>query len=169
MMTSPTSQPILREASRIDEDCEYSSKGHYYAAQRWAALHWWVGIPLAIASGLAGTSALAEFDHHNVVAGVLALLVAVGTAVVTFMNPNQRAGLHRAAGDEYNALRNNVRIFSEIEAEAMPANEALTRLHQLTDGRNGLNANSPQIPKWAFEKARQGIEGGESTYRADAH
>ncbi len=95
-------------------------------------------------------------------------MVAGGTAVVTFMNPNERATLHRSAGDEYNALKNNTRIFREIEAEQLSETDALDRLHKLTDSRNDLNASSSQIPKWAYEKAKKGINAGETTYRVDA-
>ena len=74
-------EKIVKEAKRIEEDSLYSSKGHFYAAQFWTNLHLWIGIPTSIMAAIAGASALSQFDNHQIVAGILAILVAALSAV----------------------------------------------------------------------------------------
>jgi hypothetical protein len=159
---------LVKEAQRVEEDSLQSSKRHFVTAAFWTNFHLWVGIPTAILSGIAGASALSHFDHHNVVAGILAITVAALTAVTTFLNPTQKAGSHMDAGNKYNALRNAARIFREIDCHETSSDRDLSkRLKELTKQRDELNQKSPITPRWAFEKARKGIEEGEAEYKVD--
>lgn len=158
------SDKITTEAKRIEEDSLYSAKGHFIAGGCWAKVNFWLGVISAILSAVAGASAL---DNHNIIAGTLAILVAVLSATITFINPNERATAHHRAGNRYNALRNDARIFSEIEVAVADHKKSIEDLKKLNDRRNKLNSESPQIPKWAFKKARKGIEEGEAQYAVD--
>src|SRR3989338_397158 len=160
-------EKIINEAKRIEEDSLYSAKGHFYAGQCWLNTNLWLGGLSAVLSAVAGASALSQFDYHNIVAGGLSIVVAGLTAVITFINPNERATVHQKAGNKYNALRNDTRIFYDIEVSEVDDIKAIDYLKRLNDRRNKLNIESHQIPKWAFEKARKGIEEGEAKYRVD--
>jgi len=168
VMEMDMKEQIRKESARIEEDCLYSSKSHFYAGQRWTNVHLWLGIPAAILAAIAGASALSEFQSHNMVAGILSIVVAALIAVATFVNPNERAITHKNAGNKYNSLRNRARIFYAIElpVENDP-NKSAEKLKSLDDQRSKLNEESPQIPKWAFKKARTGIEDGEANYKID--
>ncbi|MEM2991332.1 MAG: SLATT domain-containing protein [Halobacteria archaeon] len=175
----------IRKWERIEEDSLYSAKAHFYAAQFWTNLHLWIGIPSAVLAAIAGASALSRFDNHNIVAGVLSLIVAALTAIATFINPRDKASAHQKAGNEYNSLRNKVGMFYRIEidtveiahvgsAEIATEDIELTKgktlldeLKELSNKRDELNKESPQIPKWAYKKAKKGINAGEATYRSD--
>ena len=106
---------IRIESTRIEEDCLYSGKSHFYAGQRWTSLHLWIGIPAAVLAAIAGASALSDFAYHSTVAGTLSILVAALTAVATFVNPSERAITHKNAGNKYNSLRNRARVFRSVE------------------------------------------------------
>lgn len=160
-------EKITNEAKRIEEDSIYSAKGHFYAGQCWVNMNLWLGGISAVLSAIAGASALSQFDYHNIVAGGLSIIVAGLTAVITFVNPSERATVHQKIGNEYNALRNDTRIFYDIEVNDMDEKRAIEDLKKLNDKRNKLNLESHQIPKWAFEKARKGIEEGEAKYKVD--
>ena len=167
-METNMKEQIRKEASRIEEDSLYSSKGHFYAGQRWSNLHLWIGVPAAILAAIAGASALSEFQSHSLVAGILSIVVAALTAIATFVNPNERATTHKNAGNKYNSLRNRSRIFYTIEMSSENNLDKLAeRLKSLDGQRNKLNEESPQIPKWAFKKGRKGIEDGEANYKID--
>ncbi|MFH1563355.1 MAG: SLATT domain-containing protein [Nitrospirota bacterium] len=160
-------EKIINEAKRIEEDSIYSAKGHFYAGQCWVNMNLWLGGISAVLSAIAGASALSQFDYHNIVAGGLSIIVAGLTAVITFVNPSERSVVHQKIGNEYNALRNDTRIFYDIEVNNIDEKRAIEDLKKLNDKRNKLNLESHQIPKWAFEKARKGIEGGEAKYKVD--
>lgn len=162
-----TKDKIINEAKRIEEDSLYSSKGHFYAGQCWTNANLCLGGFTAVLSAIAGASALSKFDNHNIVAGGLSIVVAGLTAVMTFINPNRKATNHNKAGNNYNSLRNDTRIFHEIEINGIDERKAVDDLKKLNDRRNKLNTESDQIPKWAFKKARKGIEEGEAEYKVD--
>ena len=142
----------------------YSSKSHFEAARRWSRVHLWMGVPTAILAGVAGVSALSEAE---LVAAAVAFLVAGFTGVITFLNPERRAANHQGAGTQYSALRNQLRIFRELEIEQLDEATVIERLKEFGERRDALNESSPPIPRWAFIGARKGIEGGEAEHEAD--
>jgi hypothetical protein len=121
-------------------------------------------VPTVIAAALAGVSA---WNKAPEIAIFLSLLVTAATAVITFLNPNEKATMHHNAGVSYAVLRSDTRIFAEIEAPQGDDKILTEKLHLLTERRNKLNDDSLQIPRWAYNKAKQGIESGEATYQAD--
>lgn len=167
-MSDNIKENIINETKRIEEDSLYSAKGHFAAANFWTNFHLWIGAPTAILAAIASASALSQFDYHNVIAGILAIVVTALTAVTTFLNPNEKANSHQIAGNNYLSLRNKARIFSEIDCLGESSNEELAeQLKELAGQREELNQNSPQIPRWAYKKARKGIEEGEASYSVD--
>lgn len=152
-----------KEALRIEEDSIHSAKGHYNAADRWRYCHLWIGIPNAILAAISGVSA---FEGSTVLAGSLAIAVAAVAAVNTFLNPGERAATHRRCGGEYLSLRNKSRIFMNITTHIYESDERLNiSFEELVTKRDDLNSTSPQIPEWAFKKAKSGIDAGEAAYK----
>lgn len=170
-MENMAKENLIKEARRIEEDSLYSAKGHFVAANFWSNFHLWIGVPTTILAAIAGVSALSQFDNHNIIAGFLAIIVAALTAVTTFLNPNERANSHLNAGNKYNSLRNEARIFCEIDScgENNSIQEITKQLKELAKQRDELNQNSPQIPRWAFKRARKGIGEGEAAYKIDEY
>lgn len=160
-------EKIINEAKRIEEDSLYSAKGHFCAGQFWVNINLVLGGISAIFSAFAGASALSKFDYHDIIAGALSLIVVGLTAFMTFIKPNEKSSIHQNAGNKYNALRNDTRIFYDIEINEMDDKKAIDDLKKLNDRRNKLNIESHLIPKWAFKKARKGIEEGEAQYKVD--
>lgn len=156
---------VVREAQRVEEDCTYSSKAHYNLADAWGWAHLCTGLPVAIASAVAGVSALKSQEE---LAAYLAICVAAVAAVGTFLNPEKRANSHRVAAAALHELRHKARIFREIDAAIVPDDSRLAKLlKELTSRRDELNRLSPGIPTWAFRRAQKGIEAGEATYSVD--
>lgn len=158
-------ESIQQEAARIEEDALYSARGHWEAAKPWEHRHLLLGIPTTVCAAAAGVSA---FSNHSTASGVFSVIVAIGAALNTFLNPTERHRRHCDAGNFYKALNNQARIFGRIECSASTDLAALTaRLQELDQRRNDLNQGSPLIPRKAFEAARRGIEAGEATHRVD--
>lgn len=156
-----------RESKRIEEDVTYSAKAHFNNAAFWSGIQYWLGIPATIASTIAGSSALAKFQYHDYVASMLAISAAILTGIMTFLNPKERAAQHLQAGNKYNSIKNNARLFHEVELSKLSEEKAAETLKRLSNERNELNEKSLQISKRAFNKARKGIEEGEATYHID--
>jgi hypothetical protein len=92
------------------------------------------------------------------------------SGIVTFLNPNQKQSAHFAAGNAYDALMNEVRIFWAVTCWEDIADSVLTgKLQHFSEQKNHLNRSCPQIPRWAYQNAKRGIEAGEGNYGVDAN
>ena len=101
---------LQREILRLEEDCMYSSRGHFEAERFWSRVHHWIGVPAALVGGVAGVSA---FNQETLLAGSLAVVAAALAALATFLNPSARAAGHHTAGTKYLSLRNESRFLRE--------------------------------------------------------
>ncbi|MFA5762775.1 MAG: SLATT domain-containing protein [Bacilli bacterium] len=165
-------ESLRREADCIEEDATYTSKALFNAASSWGGRHYGLGISAIVLSAAAG--ALATLKHTMPeeiwsVALPLAAVFAAGlTTLVTFLRTADQAAARRELGNALNTLRNDARIFREIDCLTEVSEESLVnRLKQLSHRRGELNARTPGISKRAFDKTRKGIEEGESRYQVD--
>ncbi len=158
---------IVREAKRIEEDALYSSKGHFVAAQFWTSFHLLIGIPITILAALAATLTFA--DRYRVAVGVLAVAVAVLSAVATFLNPKETAKSSSSAANNYDALRNRARIFWAIDCWREDATDQLLteKLKDLSAEKSRLNQSCPQILGWAYRRGKKAVLAGEGAYEVD--
>ena len=164
-MDSSNTSGILRECKRIEEDSTYSAKGHFEAANFWSRIQFILGGLAAILTGVAGALA---FNDLGLLAGSIAMFTAALTSFLTFLNPSERQRTHLMAGNDYKELQNQARLFREVElVSTSEIRQKEEKIKRLADQRNRLNQRSPQIPRSAFEKARIGIEQGESEYSVD--
>lgn len=168
-LDSNTRQRLESEALRIEEDANYSGRGHFQAAIPWSRAHISLGIVITLFSGVAGGLVLTWGTRFVLLAGIFALVAALLSGVNAFVNAGQRAAQHREVGNEYLALRNKARIYREIDLHGDSTGEELTNeLKHLSDRRDDLNRRSPQIPGYAYKRAKRGIEEGQTDYGVDA-
>jgi len=165
---SKTKDEIIKEAKRIEESLLYSSKGHFAASHFWSNFHLWIGVPTVLFSAIAGASALSQFDTNHIIAGSISIAVAASTSIMTFFNPNEKVSAHLNAGNNYDSLMNKIRIFWSIDCWRDESEQVLTeKLKHFSEQKDKLNQSCPQIPRWAFNRARQGIKDGEGSYLVD--
>ncbi|NVN44986.1 SLATT domain-containing protein [Asaia siamensis] len=156
---------IQDELQRIEEDCIHSGKAQFNAGVRWGQYHSFLGVPAVLLSTLAGT---AFFKNEPDIAGVMSAIVAILTALSTFLKPSERASSHKGSGDQYLTLRNDARVLRTIKLDAACDDAALiANLDEITKRRNELNQASAQPARCDFELARKGINEGESAHRVD--
>lgn len=156
---------LRRESERLEEDTLYSSKGHFNAEDTWVRRNYWLGVPATVLGAIAGATLIKSQPEW---ATAFTLLASLLTGLMTFLKPNERAALHRAAAGQFLALRNEARFFREIELlQPDRLDELSERLKALSAARNELNLKSPSIPRRAFVAARKGIEEGEATHKVD--
>ena len=156
---------IMKESKRIEESSLYSAKGHFVVAHTWANFHLFIGVPIVVLAAIAGSSFI---NNDNILAGILSLVVAALSAVMTFLNPNERSSSHLNAGHSYDVLQNEVRIFRTIDCWREESEQILTeRLKNYSGQKGKLNHGSPQIPWWAYQIAKRGIKAGEGSFEVD--
>jgi hypothetical protein len=156
---------IVAELERIEEDCTFSAKGQFNAAERWTRYHYLLGLPSVGLSAFAGAAFLKD---AGMIGAALSAVVATLTTIITFLKPSERSSGHKVAGDQYLSLRNDARVFRLIKLQhACDAEAAIGGLDELTKRRNELNQASSPFSRADFEKARRGIEEGEAAHLVD--
>lgn len=165
--TTELLQKMVLEIQRIEEDCTYSYKGHFNAAEDWKSWNLVLGLPAAVVTGLAGATAFAD---QAMWAGILAIIGTAMTTTLTFLKPSDHATSHKAFGDQFLGLRNAARIFREIElisTEDQDLQALKKRLRELSVKKDELNQTAPVIPRKAYELARKDIEEGRHQHAVD--
>lgn len=156
---------LSAESIRIEEDSEQSAKRHFNAASRWSAYHFWLGLPSVVIATAAGAAA---FKNFGLLAGGLAFASAALTAILTFLKPSERAKAHNSHGNQYLALRNQTRLYRELEIGDTTSEQVLkNRLSELAGKRDELNMSAPLTAERDYVKANQGILQGQANYKAD--
>jgi hypothetical protein len=153
---------ILAEARRLAVDALYSEKGHFEAASAWRGRTYWLGIPAALIGASAGATILADMDP--VIGGSLALVGAAITALMTFLNPSERAAQHHRSGVSYGVQRRALRQFVQIDVGMMEVAVLRSRLSELTDKIGALQSESLPIPSGAHRRAFKSIQAGSAEY-----
>lgn len=166
-MTCVNQTKVIEEASRIQEDATYSSKGHFNAAEDLSCYHTSFGIISVIAGVIATIKAFVDTDGIDWFAGIFALIAAVSSGLSTFMKYEERAQKHHNAGNLYLELKNKTRIFKEVELTCLDNDTIINKLNDLSASRDQLNISSPLIPRRAYEKAVKGIQSGEAKHEVD--
>jgi len=137
---------MVHEASFLEELSRSRAIGHRDHGRYWEKVNYGLGIPAVVAATVAGTSAFSEFEYHDVVAGVLALLSAVLAALTTFLDPSKNARLHHQASTRYGELSGEFRRFRQIDVELRGAPEKLKiRLDALVKQFNKADEESPTM------------------------
>lgn len=148
---------LSKEAERIEEDALFSCKGHYNAVPRWLWAHRILGITAAVASALAGVSALREIRPGLTI--ISAGLATLASVVLTALKPSEEAARHHRAGDRYLAVRRRVRVLRTIELLAATSPEpVVAEIKAISDELADIRIGAPIIPRHAFAKAKREIE-----------
>jgi hypothetical protein len=146
---------VYDAAKNIENEAENVAEEHYKTSTRWSRINLWLGLPTTILAALSGTSALAQFDYHNIIAGIIAMVVASLAAVSTFLNSNEKAERHQSAGDNYSTLRNLAHNLAEVDYWEKDTPALSQKLDELTKQLNELNKNSPMVSNsWRYKKLR---------------
>src|ERR1700680_2856686 len=109
---SLTYKPIAQETRRLEEDVLHAEKQHFSMATIWRRIHLAICVPSGVAAAVAGVSAL---NDHPILAGALAIISAILTALLTFLNPEKSAAAHHQAGIRYSDLRGKLRRLRLID------------------------------------------------------
>jgi hypothetical protein len=164
---------IILEAQRIEERTRDSSKGHHCAAEGWNKRAFRLGLPTAIISAVTSLAVFAQAAKDywwlGLIAVSLSILVTILTTLTTFLKPNEMQSAHFNAAIAYHKLNGEARMFWSFECWRSNATEEVltARIMELTERKDKLNQDSPQIPPWAWKDAQQRIEKGETDFAVD--
>lgn len=166
---------VLREALRDEAktlyiDSAYSAAGCLRAGQRWGATDFWLGVPAAIIGAVLGVGAAASALLEATGLAAFLAICSVGlSGVRSFLRPDERAEAYRLKGNKYIRLRNAARRFANIDLRsALTTDELRAKLEELRTQYADITESPPlDIPRWAYEDAKNRIDAGEASYTND--
>lgn len=165
---SKTKEEIIKEALRIEESACLSAKSHYNDSFFWGFCNLILGIPATVLSAIVAVKSFDQLQQSQNIAGVIAIIIAVLSSLMTFLDPNKRSALHQKAGSEYSSLENRVRLFRTIVCWGKESESILTsKIKEFSEKKNKLNAEYPQPSYFAYWLAKNGIKNGEAKYQVD--
>jgi hypothetical protein len=130
---------------------------HQHYADRWLRVHYGLGIPSVALAAVAGTSALSDFDRSNLVAGSLALVVAVLTSLLTWLNPQETGQRHARAAQAFLTLSLRARRLRQGFGSG-DATARKSELESLTADFDDLTASSPNVSLTRFIGRAEGAD-----------
>lgn len=157
---------VWSESARIHESAVYSAQGQFEAAKRWHITHWCLGGFAAASSAVSGVLTFAT-ENLQVLAGVLAIAAALAAAVHTTMTPDKRAERAQVSGNDYTALRNDVRQFRDVRVKADPVEALKEELKNLAARASEIDHRADPIPRFAYKRAQENIAGGGQRFEVD--
>ncbi len=167
-MNEELSTRLTKESDRIEEDAEYSAKGHYYSAASLLKVHRWLGALSAVFSACATAAILKSWS--SLVAVSFSVMALIFTSIITFLKPGEASAHHQRSGDSYLSIRNRARFFREIELEvpSKAADELVLILKNIESDMDAVRKAAPQVTSRGYAKAKHDIEVLNSTlHRAD--
>jgi hypothetical protein len=152
------------ELRQMIDDMLHTEKTHLAAAERFQGVHQVLGLASTLLATAAAATIVASFS--KVAAGILALLAAIVSGVLTFTKPERTAEQHLVAGRQLNSLRVHARQALNLDLPyANPAalrktiEEIAKRKATIDDGAPGTRARDynvarDKITKGTFDRDR---------------
>jgi hypothetical protein len=136
---------VSNEADRVAELCLVMSQAHFRAAAHWRRWRDVLGLPAVLLAALTSVAAFSQVPNSGVLAGSIAVVVALLTAANSYMDPSKKAEKYWAAGVAYRVLRDQTVRFRTIQAvDVSLADEVVARtLEELASRLDQLHSESP--------------------------
>ena len=157
---------IADELRRLEESAMFSAQTQFESAKHWRSLHLMLGIPTGLLAAIAGTTALVE-STGRVAAGILALISAGLSAVMTTVNAPQRMTHATTCANAYLEVQTAARQTHSVDLLTMPVDDARSRLAELTARRDEQNRTADPPGRRAYRRAQANIGRGGQTYAVD--
>lgn len=150
------------EAKELQGQSLTAAERHFAAEGPWYYLNYWLGVPSSVFAAIAGATGLSQLPNSGFVAGIIALVVAGLTALLTLLDPSKKGDIFHRFAKEYEILYHEVGYFHRVESRTEKAEPAklLAQLKKLVTRFNELNRDSPAISIRAQRRADKNLANG---------
>lgn len=131
---------------------------HFACSKKYKQRHFWLGIPSAALAAISGTTIFASWessasDMWRIIAGILAIMAAIMSAIVTLLNYKERSDAHLKAGGLYGNLRVKIEYFSKF------GDKSKSQFWKgIIEDWKKYDIDCPVIPKPDYDRARKIID-----------
>lgn len=155
---SAREQALAKEGSQVQCDLLYTEKAHFAAAENLRRT--FIGLGATSTTAAAAASAAIVKDHSDA-AGVLALLAAVASALLTFLRLDQRAEAHLAAGRQLGTIRVELRQLMHLDLGYEPDQDVRDQIADIANRKADIDASSPGLTERNLQRASKKIQRGD--------
>ncbi len=159
--TEQVRENIGTHLAKISVDCLYSTKGHYAAAERWRNYYWVLSGITIILSAITTAATTYDWKTTGMIAGTLTFLV---SGINTMLKPGQKQQQHFYAAGQYNQLKDEISAYRLSKLIFQSVDDFSNDYEKFIERKSALNQESPQIPTFAYQKAKKGMAAGEAKY-----
>lgn len=148
---------LIKEAKRIEEDILYSSKARFAMSNFWYYIHGAFGIIIIAGSILFGALSFANLNLPIDI-NILSLVIIVISMLQIFFNPFEQSRINKNLGDEYNQLKQEIRLFYKVEIYNNDEKSNIEKIKSYTHCKNEIDYQSSPIIGHFYNKAKSSIE-----------
>lgn len=157
MILMNETKEILREAKRLEEDILYSSKARFTMSNFWYYIHGTFGIIVIGGSILFGALSFANLNLPIDI-NILSLIVIIISILQVFFNPYEQSRINKNLGDEYNQLKQEIRLFYNVEIYNNNVEDNIEKIKFFAKCKNEIDYKSSPILGYFYNKAKKSIE-----------
>lgn len=160
----------IDELNKFRIDCMYGKKKHYNARDRYAGYHKKMGISIVILTAIMGTSVFYSLSKSElllvqIVVVVFTVVIAVLTALQTYLNFEKTALRHNVIADRYLWLMKEAQRLLAYHRDGSKSIEDVQKeLERLSQEVKEIQKDEPETSQRDYQKAREGVENGEEFY-----
>ena len=159
-------EKIINEAKGLEEDVLYSSKARFAMSNFWYYLHAIFGIIVIGGSILFGALSFANLNLPIPI-NTLSLMVIVISMLQVFFNPFEQSRTNKNLGDEYNKLKQEIRLFYNIEVHKNAFDENMRKIKIFAEEKSSIDYKSSPILGFFYNRAKKSIEKKEHKHKVD--
>jgi hypothetical protein len=156
---------IVRELQTLEEDLLWTEKAHFATATHYGRLHLLLGLTATIAATVAAATVVAQTTPA--VPGIAALVAALASGLVTFLEPQETERRHLDAGRRLGALRVRTRQAIALDLDpdqGIPLDAWRELAASIARDKATADAENPGTSNRAFAAARRKIDAGNFDY-----
>lgn len=157
MISMDETGEIIREAKRLEEDILYSSKSRFGMSNFWHYLHGTFGIIVIGGSILFGALSFTNLNLPIPI-NLLSLIVIVISMLQVFFNPYEQSRINKNLGDEYNQLKQEIRLFYNVEVYKNNIDDNIEIIKVFARRKNEIDYKSSPIWGHFYNKTKESIE-----------
>jgi hypothetical protein len=144
-------EKLIENLKTIAKEALVHLEAYNYMANFWTNYYIYLGILTTVIASVASAASLSKLQVDNQVAGLLTALVALLSAITTFINPSDKSANHKKAKEKFisiNMKARRVAIDSLSDDSAEQALQLKKAIGELSDKMTEALQSSPQVAEW---------------------
>jgi len=152
---------VASELQQLQNDVLWTEKGHFASASTLTGMRLVLGI---LATVGATAAAATVFADAPTIAGVLALVSALFSGLLTFLKPEERASQHLSSARRLNVLGIDIRQTLTLDVPTLEVAKLRSHVSEIARRKAEIDESAPHISNVSIRWAGRQIGRGDYTF-----